>query len=302
MSGQVTDYTSNAPENVVHAAEAIGRSRLRKRVFEEIYRGKRKVKRVSALMQATGYSLKQVLNAGKHLADKGVVVQTREEGQTAYRKIDFIHRHKTKILTAAPSRRKRDAIATKRNPAGSIARLPATLKVTLRTAGMKTQPRQVTVDDIDSLTKVRGVRKSAYLEDLLSEDAFKGGFREVVGEMGAFRDWPGETHDLFTTQLRVAGKRRSAAIAFKGPGMKGKLVPGKLGKNGDQIQRLFQSPAEVFLVQYCRQIDPSVLTQMQQLAVARALTASDVFYGIIDGADSLRLVKAYPKEFSSEDS
>jgi hypothetical protein len=70
-----------------------------------------------------------------------------------------------------------------------------------------------------------------------------------------------------------------------------------MGKNGDQIQRLMQSPAEVFLVQYGGQIDPAVVTQMQQFAVARSLAGTPVYYGIIDGADSLRLAKAYKTQF-----
>ncbi len=86
------------------------------------------------------------------------------------------------------------------------------------------------------------------------------------------------------------------AIALKGRGASGKLTPEKMGKNGDQIQRLFQSPADVFLVQYGEQIDLLVLRQMQQLAIARA-PAGKVFYGVIDGTASLRLVKAYPREF-----
>jgi len=71
-----------------------------------------------------------------------------------------------------------------------------------------------------------------------------------------------------------------------------------MGRNGDQIQRLFEAPAEVFLIQYCRQIDSSVLTQMKQLAIVKSLMTGDrVYYGVIDGNDSRRLVLAYPGEF-----
>ena len=104
--------------------------------------------------------------------------------------------------------------------------------------------------------------------------------------------------DLFTSRFRIAGRRRPVALALKGPGAKGKLTPGKMGKNGDQIQRLFEAPAEVFLVQYCRQIDLAVPAQMRQLAIVKSLMAGTrVFYGVIDGKDSTRLVRAYPSAF-----
>jgi hypothetical protein len=71
-----------------------------------------------------------------------------------------------------------------------------------------------------------------------------------------------------------------------------------MGKNGDQIQRLFGAPAEVFLVQYVGQISDSVVSLMQQLAIAKSVLAGqEVWYGVIDGQDSNRLYLAYPKSF-----
>ena len=91
------------------------------------------------------------------------------------------------------------------------------------------------------------------------------------------------------------------ALALKGPGTKGKLTPGKMGRNGDQIQRLFEAPAEVFLVQYCRQIDLAVPAQMRQLAIVKSLmVGTHVFYGVINNKDSRRLVLAYPLAFRNK--
>src|SRR5262245_13717389 len=91
----------------------------------------------------------------------------------------------------------------------------------------------------------------------------------------------------------------AAAFAFKGPGTKGLLVPGKLGKNGDQIQRLFAEDAYIFFVQYVGQIAPSVSQQMAAFAQAKSLsTGRKILYGVIDGADSARLVAAYPSAFA----
>jgi hypothetical protein len=132
------------------------------------------------------------------------------------------------------------------------------------------------------------------------ETEFKNGLQRIVGEDGRFKDWGGEVADLFTSRFRIRGRRRPVALAFKGPGTRGKLTPGKMGKNGDQIQRLFEAPAEAFLVQYCRQIDLAVPAQMRQLAIAKSLmTGTRVFYGVIDGKDSRRIVRAYPSAFKT---
>ncbi len=78
-----------------------------------------------------------------------------------------------------------------------------------------------------------------------------------------------------------------------------KLVPGMMGKNGDQIQRLFQTDAEVFFVQYWRDIDESVLEQMRTFAIVKSIADGNrVYYGVIDGADSYRLYRAYLNKFS----
>jgi len=61
---------------------------------------------------------------------------------------------------------------------------------------------------------------------------------------------------------------------------------------------LFETAAEVFLIQYWGAIDETVLKQMEQLAVAKSvMTGSEVIYGIIDGEDSRRLFDAYATEF-----
>jgi hypothetical protein len=120
----------------------------------------------------------------------------------------------------------------------------------------------------------------------------------VIGEKGTFKDWGGEKSDLWTTRIRVGGRRRSAAIALKGPGLKSKLTPARMGRNGDQIQRLFTSTAEVFLVQHWREIDESVVVQLETFAKVKSLaTGEEILFGTIDGEDSKRLTAAYPKEF-----
>jgi len=71
-----------------------------------------------------------------------------------------------------------------------------------------------------------------------------------------------------------------------------------MGKNGDQIQRLFKSAASIFFVQYWGQIAESVTEQMQEFARAKSAIEGDpILFGVIDGDDSNRLIKAYAKHF-----
>jgi hypothetical protein len=96
-----------------------------------------------------------------------------------------------------------------------------------------------------------------------------------------------------------ACNRHPAAIGFKGPATKGILTPGKMGRNGDQIQRLFDSDAQVFLVQYEGQIAESVSQQLKGLAVNKSVEdGRTVFYGVIDLEDSFRLRLKYSQEFA----
>ena len=296
MPTSVSDIRSNANDQIAFAARVIGRAAPRRVVFDAVCSGKKQVKTVGGIAESTGLTRKQVLTAGKYLVHNQILRQTKMDGDTAYEKEGFYANNKVKILALAGDPTKLATLPTKTNPHGGGP--TTTLKVQLPKRELDV--RHITVDDIGSLAKVQRVKKPSKVK--MSEQVFKAGFQAVVGEEGEFRDWGGEKNDLWTTQLRVTAKRLRAAIAFKGPGQRGALTPKKLGKNGDQIQRLFDSDADVFLVQYWDQVAPSVYEQMKVFAAYRALTTREtVWWGVIDGTDSARLIAAYPHAFQQED-
>jgi len=293
MSVSVSDSLSNANEQIERAAKVIGRSNDRAAVFSAIYHGKRQAKTVSDLVLTTSLGRMRVLQEGRRLFRNGLVNQVKKDGEVAYEKIDFFHVHKGTILKLSRDAKKLAAYPTKRKGERSGG---VTIKIALERKTAKI--RQITIDDIDSFSKIRGVGPNGHLPKSVSEKKFKLGVQKVAGQPGEFKDWGGEKNDLFTTNIRIAGLRRPVAFAFKGPGTVGKLTPGKLGKNGDQIQRLFETAAEVFLIQYWAEIDESVLKQMEQLAVAKSvMTGNEILYGIVDGQDSRRLFDAYISKF-----
>jgi hypothetical protein len=76
------------------------------------------------------------------------------------------------------------------------------------------------------------------------------------------------------------------------------LHPDPFRSDIGQIQRLFLSAAEMFIVQYHSQIDQSVIEQMVAFATMNSVREGKrIWYGVIDGDDTNRLMAAYPKAF-----
>ena len=289
MVTPVTDSRSNANDQIAHAANVLkGSAKLRK-VFEAICRGGAKAKSVSKLMKVTKLSRVRVLQLGGKLADQQLVHKKKVDGETAYEKDRFFSANMNKILRLSTNPRKLKALPTKVSPHAVGTRA-------IVIPGARPRIKAITVDDIDQFAAVKKVKKAA--PRVISEAAFKKGIQKLVAEQGRFQDWGGEPNDLFTTRVRLKGKRIPTAFAFKGPGTTGILTPAKLGKNGDQIQRLFQSPAEVFIVQYHGQIGQAVVEQMKAWATINSLHADKpIWFGTIDGDDSQRLLAAFPRHF-----
>jgi hypothetical protein len=289
MTLPVSDARSNHPDQVAYIAGALGNAKDRIKVFLFIHKGKRKFKTATEIARGTGMRRKRVLEEGKRLVHKEVVRQEKIDGEIGYYRDAVSYANLSKIISLATNKKKLAAFATKSNPKVTVVKVSAPRSL-VRTA-------TITIDDMESFSKTKHVKGSGAVG--ISESRFKQGVQRIVGEKGRFKDWGGETSDLWTTKVRhKGGKRVATAFAFKGPGMKGILVPGKLGKNGDQIQRLFQEDADVYFVQYVGQIAPSVLVNMAPFAQAKSLsTGRKIYYGVIDGDDSGRLIAAYPWAF-----
>ena len=154
------------------------------------------------------------------------------------------------------------------------------------------------VEQIDSFVKAgdinaREVRLLLPLD--LTEDHVQTAFEEIIGENFHQRDWGGETNDLFTSHIRVGGKRLRAAFLMKGRGTRGKLTISKCGKNGDQIVRLMEAPAGLYIIQHVDEIDERVISDLEGKVRLRNRTGDRCHMCIIDGTDTARIMKAYGK-------
>jgi hypothetical protein len=295
MTQKVADVRANPNENIVHAARIIGRGKARRAVFEAIYRGKKKVKTVDELMDSTGLTRKRVLTEGKNLAGNGIVTQVKMGGRTGYEKDEFFVHHKRKVLALVDDPSKRTRYPTKQEPRGQGKTI-----VQIRLARSQPLPQLITIDDVESFSAVRqtAAATASGLRDL-PEERVKRFLQRVIGETHDFKDWGGERNDLYSNKLRFRGNRRAGAFALKGRATTVSLTPKKMGKNGDQIGRLFTSEAQLFFVVYHSKIDEAVTQQMRAHALARALGGVRIYYCLIDGDDLARLVVAYPKEFAA---
>jgi hypothetical protein len=288
---EVNDSQSNRPELIVAAKDAIGRSAAKRLVFEAIYKHKTRMRSAIEIAEMTGLGRTRVLQLGGQLHGDHIVDQTKKDGRVAYVQKPFYQRNKRRILNLLDKPHRASKIPTKRN-------ISVAVKIS-RSKAPQPQAHFITIDDVDSFAKVRAINsKAKRLPSSISERQFNDGIKKIIGETGTFKDWGGETSDLFSTRLILNGKRHRVAFGFKGPGLSVPLVPSRLGKNGDQMERLFGEPADVLFVQHWREIMPSVIRMMKVFAVDKAIsTGKPVYYGIIDGHDSNRLRLAYPSKF-----
>jgi hypothetical protein len=296
MTIETTDVRSSPNEQIMHAAQVIGRSKIRRKVFEEICRGKRKARSVDEIALSTNLDRKLVFNETRVLFNDRIISRQKVKGKPiAYLKDDFYSQHKQKILKFAEDKHARESFPTKWNPR-------TTTVIPLPVIRKSIDAKHITIDDIDSFGKVAEVRLAPETENApILEKTFKAGLQNILGEEGKFNDWGGEGDDLFSSRLIFKGKRVTVAFGLKGRGTKGKLTPKKLGKQGDQIQRLFRAPADIFLIQYWGQIDESIVEQMKLIANGKsALEGRRIYYGEIDGQDTLRILQAYAECFKQD--
>jgi hypothetical protein len=291
MPTSVLNETAHREYMIDNASKVIGKSNDRLKVFEAIYFNKTAVKTQEFIQKRTGLkTLKRVLEEGKKLATEKIVEQVKDDnGKTAYKKIDFYYKNKNNIISKV-----KKIISNKNLGIKYVTRTPR-LSLQIKVNEKKSKAEEITIDNIDSFskaTKINKVKMKRYYESEIKEL-----LKKIVGEQGKFVDWGGEQNDINTTRLIMNGKRISAAFALKGKGTSAPLNQKKMGKNGDQISRLFKSPARVFIVQFDQQIDESIRDLMKDIAENKAHRENrKIYYGTIDGTDTSKLFQAYSRK------
>lgn len=164
-------------------------------------------------------------------------------------------------------------------------------------ASLWTNRLEIHAGQVDQFKKVGDNPLRLHKPDLevvrgISENEVKHAFADLLGEPEIPKDWGGERSDLFSTQVTISGNQYSTAFAFKGPAKFAPMSLASLGKNGDQIDRLFSEPAEFLVLQHCNSVDNAVRGTMR--AYANQMNNLRLFM-IIDRYDTLRVLNAYSK-------
>ena len=158
------------------------------------------------------------------------------------------------------------------------------------------------VEDIDSFQKVRDVNpamvagflKNGFLS--WTEDQVQIALEQILGVSFHKKDWGGEANDLYTANVIVNSSPRATGFLLKGPGIgKKEMVIADCGRNGDQLVRLFTTPAVLFVVQYVGPISEMIVTDVQGKVTALKSEGKTTHFLIIDGQDTARLLHAYGK-------
>jgi hypothetical protein len=153
------------------------------------------------------------------------------------------------------------------------------------------------VEDIDSFHKVRDVNPAA-VSDILkngyldkSEDSIQTALERILSVSFHKKDWGGETNDLYTL---INGVRHETAFLLKGNGLKNKTMEIKhCGKNGDQILRLCNSPAKLYIIQFVGQISEAIVSDIDGKVRHARAQGKNAWYCIMDGQDTARVLRAY---------
>jgi hypothetical protein len=150
---------------------------------------------------------------------------------------------------------------------------------------------EVHPEQIDEFSRARVARFDQSWKALrtIPEAEVKAKFAAILGEPFVHPDWGGEQHDLFTSRLHLSGAPTTAAFVLKGGrGGWGPMTIAKLGKNGDQIDRLAEGPSEIVVVQHCHEIPARVRNMLRVYA-----TAYRKRWCAIDGPTTWAILDAY---------
>ena len=153
---------------------------------------------------------------------------------------------------------------------------------------------EILPEDIDQFAEMKNVTVASTDEWLhvmrqLPEEKVKIALTSLLNEP-AKKDWGGESNDHFSSNVSVAGRRRTAAFLLKGPSDFREMTLDMCGKRADQIYRLANSAAEISIVQHCHLIGAAVRNTLRALTVFPGYPRK---YCLIDGQATYRILRAY---------
>src|SRR5258708_32565307 len=160
------------------------------------------------------------------------------------------------------------------------------------------RPELIPINEIDSFSRAVEVPASAVVSISqplkLAERDVKRLVAEIIGEPYIGADWGGEADDLMSDRVILGSRRVPVSFIFKGPAKRGALTLAMMGRNGDQLDRMLQQPADLFVIQHCDAISASVRRHLRRGIIALRATGHERAVGSVwDGSDCARLFVAH---------
>lgn len=288
----VSNPSADGDEKIERAARILRASKQNKEVFKAIYAGSKRFKSIEDVKKSVSNFNNNTYAAAARLFGEDIVDRKSVNGVVVYGKKDFYIHNRQRILRMSENLSRLKRAPTKRRVQIQI--------VPKATYTFRTKPKvqQIYIDEIDSFKKSWRLKKvNASVVKRMAERTINTGICRILNQSEK-ADWGGERNDIYTNKIFIKGLRKSAAFALKGKAIKTKLVPGKMGKNGDQIQRLFEAAADLYVVSHNRDIDDRVVDLMQTHAIKNSIANNKrILFCVIDGDDLARLAAAYPAAF-----
>lgn len=164
------------------------------------------------------------------------------------------------------------------------------------------ESKRLYIQAIDSFSKVRDLNidqvepflTDGFLDE--PEEVIKKALLHIIGESFVPKDWPGETEDIYTARVLLNGDRVQTSMILKGSGtIRGRETqPADLGKNGDQLQRMFSVPSSrLFIIQSVKPIAKSIVDTTETYIDQLRARGNHCNYCIIDGQDTAMILYAY---------
>ena len=175
-------------------------------------------------------------------------------------------------------------------PASIIYRLQQAVRLGLRT--MRVDEYEYFPEEIDEFSECKNIAPTDEWEDYMRitpEEEIKKKFCRLLGDLPR-KDWGGELCDHLSENIHLDGVPISAAFVFKGPARFRPMTINLLGKSGDQLYRLAQTPANLLIVQHCHAFTEAVMATLRAFATSPINPRK---YCFISGLNTYRILKAY---------
>ncbi|MFW9959154.1 MAG: hypothetical protein ACFFCT_13870 [Candidatus Odinarchaeota archaeon] len=159
---------------------------------------------------------------------------------------------------------------------------------------------RILLEDIDSFSKAVSISpKAAYQVSLDSiyEDDIKIALIDIIGERFIPNHSASEKSDLYTSMVVLRGKRVPTAFLLKSmKSVKTMDMKSGLGKRSNQILRLMNEPADLYIVQHTGVINTDVIDHLYAQVFKKATELQKtLYYYIMDGNETARILLGYEK-------